>query len=189
MPRSQLGNLAKAVIRLHEKSPDARIKVRAADGSYIELDQRELREATKDSQSPPAVLDKLAFSESYQYLENAKARFHTKSAVGYSDCKVNCRNALMSALKTLTGKGEVSEAARELGRQGILGKREKEFTETFNKLLVILHGLDSKKGSHPPMTREEGDAELVLGITTSILNYVTNQAIKRTGYSGEIKNT
>jgi hypothetical protein len=177
MPRSQLGNVAKAIIRLYEKSPGARIKVRASDGAYIELDNREIREAIADSQRRPAVLDKLAFSESYQYLENAKARLDTKTAVGYSDCKANCRNALMSTLKTLTGKEEVSEAARELGNQGILGKREKEFTETFNKLLVILHGLDSKKGSHPPMTREEGDAELVLGITTSILNYVTNQAI------------
>ena len=178
MPRSQLGNVAKAIIRLYEKSPGARIKVRASDGAYIELDNREIREAIADSQRHPVVLDKLAFSESYQYLENAKARFDTKTAVGYSDCKANCRNALMSALKTLTDKEEVSEAARELGRQGILGKREKEFTETFNKLLVILHGVVSKKGPHPPMTRNEDDAELALSITTSIITYITNQATK-----------
>jgi len=178
MPRSQLGNVAKAIIRLYEKSPSARIKVRASDGAYIELDNREIREAIADSQRHPVVLDKLVFSESYQYLENAKARFDTKTAVGYSDCKANCRNALMSALKTLTDKEEVSEAARELGRQGILGKREKEFTETFNKLLVILHGVVSKKGPHPPMTRNEDDAELALSITTSIITYITNQATK-----------
>jgi len=183
MPRSKLDDMARIVMKLQR--PGARVKVRGDKDSYIELDQRELREATKDSLTPPTILDKLAFSESYQYLENAKARFDTKSAVGYSDCKANCRNALMSALKTLTDKEDVSEAARELSRQGILGEREKEFTETFNKLLVILHGLDSKKGPHPPKTRDEDDAELVLGITTSILNYVTNQAIKRTGYLGK----
>lgn len=178
MPRSQLYNIAKVVMQLHEKSPSARIKVRGDDGSYIELDQRELREATRDSQTPPAVLDRLALSESYQYLQNAQARFDTKSAVGYSDCKANCRNALMSALKTLTGKEEIREAAKELGKQGILGKREEEFIESFGELLVRLHGLASKKGSHPPMTRNENDAELVLGITTSILSYITNQATK-----------
>ena len=127
MPRSQLGSLAKVVMKVHEKNPDARIKVRAADGTYIEVDNREIREAMKDSQSTHAVFDKLAFSESYQYLENAKARLDTKSAVGYSDCKANCRDALISALKTLTGKEDTREAARELGKQGILGKREKEF--------------------------------------------------------------
>jgi len=181
MPRSQLGNVAKAIIRLYEKSPSARIKVRASDGAYIELDNREIREAIADSQRRPAVLDKLAFRESYQYLENAKARFDTKSAVGYSDCKANCRNALMSALKTLTGKEEVREAAKELAKQGMLGKREEEFIESFGDLLVKLHGLASKKGSHPPMTREEDDAQLVLGITTSIISYVTNQAIRQRG--------
>lgn len=181
MPRSKLGNVAKAVIRLYEKSPGARIKVRASDGAYIELDNREIREVIGHNQRPPIVLDKLAFSESYQYLEDAKARFDTKSAVGYSGCKANCRNALMSALKILTDKEKISEAARELVRQGILGKREKQFTEAFSKLLVILHGLDSKKGSHPPMTRKEGDAELALNLTTSVISYITNQATRQRG--------
>lgn len=178
MPRSQLSSLARTVIRLYEKSPDAKIKVRAANGAYIEVDNREIREAMEDSQTHPLMLDKLAFSESYRYLKNAEDRFNTKTAEGYSDCKANCRNALMSALKTLTGKEEVSEAARELGRQGMLGKREQEFIESFVELLVKLHGLASKKGSHPPMTREADDAELVLGITTSIISYITNQATK-----------
>ncbi len=125
------------------------------------------------------VIDRYSFNEALRYLKNAKRRFNTKTPEGYSNCKANCRNALMSALKTLTGKEEVSEAARELSRQGLLGKREQEFTETFSKLLVILHGLDSKKGSHPPMTRNEDDAELALSITTSVVNYLTNEAIRQ----------
>ncbi len=87
----------------------------------------------------------------------------------------------MSTLKTLTGKEEVREAAKELANQGILGKREEELIGSFGDLLVKLHGLASKKGPHPPMTREEDDAKLVLEITTSIVNYLYNQAVKPKG--------
>lgn len=169
-----------AALDLFKKSKGVRIILNTPNGYHIEIGGKEERESNKDSQAP-VVLDKLAFSEASQYIQEAKARFDTKTAVGYSGCKTNCRNALMSALKTLTGKEEISEATKELGKQGILGKREEEFIEIFGKLLVKLHGLASKKGPHPPMTIEEDDAELVLDITTAILNYVTNQAVKRTG--------
>jgi len=175
----ELGSVKQVTLDLYEKSVDGKMVLDTPSGYHIEVDRRKEREAGRDSRSPPAVLDKLAFSESYQYIQEAKARFDTKTAVGYSGCKANCRNALMSALKTLTGKEKVREAATELSKQGILGKREEEFTETFEKLLVLLHGLNSKKGSHPPMTRNEDDAELALGLTTSILNYVTNEAIRQ----------
>ena len=181
MPRSRLSNLAKVVIGLYERNPEARIKVHAADGAYIELDGREVRQAIKGSKSSTNTLDKLAFSESYRYLKNAEDRFNTKTAEGYSDCKANCRNALISALKTLTGKEDIRDAVKELGKRGLLGKREQEFIESFSELLAKLYGLASKRGSHPPMTIEEDDAELVLSITTSILNYVTNRAIKQKG--------
>ena len=177
MARSKLDDIARIVMKFQK--PGARIKVRGDKDSYIDLDQRELREATKDTQGPPAVLNKLALSESYQYIQEAKARFDTKTAVGYSGCKANCRNALMSALKTLTGKEDIREAAKELAKQGLLGKREQEFIESFGNLLIKLHGLASKKGPHPPMTREEDDAELVLSITTSIISYITNQATRQ----------
>jgi len=183
MPRSQLGSLAKVVMKVHENNPDARIKVRAADGTYIEVDNREIREAMKDSQSTHAVLDEFAFSESYGYLHEAQARVDSKTAVGYSSCKANCRNALVSVLKTLTGKEDIREAVRELGKQGILGEREQEFIEIFAELLAKLYGLVSKKGAHPPMTREEDDAKLALSITTSVISYVTNQATRQRGVS------
>ncbi len=177
----ELGSVKQVTLDLYEKSVDGKMVLDTPSGYHIEVDRRKEREAGRDSQSPPAVLDKLAFSESYQYIQEAKARFDTKTAVGYSGCKVNCRNALMSALKTLTGKEDVREAAKELGNQGILGKREQDFIETFADLLVKLHGLVSKKGPHPPMTRNEDDAELALSITTSILSYITNQATRPRG--------
>ena len=124
------------------------------------------------------VIDGYSFNEAYRYLKNAKRRFNTKTPEGYSNCKADCRNALMSALKIMTGKEKIREAATELSKQGILGKREEEFTETFEKLLVILHGLDSKKGSHPPMTRNEDDAAFALNITKDVVNYIINQATR-----------
>ncbi len=176
----ELASVQQVALALYEKSVDGKM-VLDIPGYHIEVDRRKEREATKESKSSPPIPDKLVFSESYQYLENAKARFDAQSAVGYSDCKANCRNALMSTLKALTGKEEVKEAAKELAKQGILGKREEELIESFGDLLVKLHGLASKKGPHPPMTREEDDAKLVLEITTSIVNYLYNQAVKPKG--------
>jgi len=124
-------------------------------------------------------IERHSFSEAYKYLKNAKRRFNTKTPEGYSDCKANCRNALMSALETLTGMNTIKEAAKELHRQGILGEREEEFIEAFEKLLVALHGVDSKKGSHPPMTQNQDDARLALNLTTSVVEYIINQAISR----------
>ena len=181
MTEKQKPTVSQVVINLYDTSLDDRIVLDTPSGYHFELSRSKGIEDNRDTRSSSTTIDKLAFSESYKYLENAKARFDTKTAVGYSDCKANCRNALMFALKTLTGEGEVRKAAKELARQGILGEREKEFTETFNKLLVILHGVDSKKGSHPPMTRNEDDAELALVITTSVVNYLINQATKPRG--------
>jgi len=120
-------------------------------------------------------IERYSFNEAYKYLKNAKRRFNTKTPEGYSNCKADCRNALMSTLETLTGMNTIKEAAKELHRQGILGEREEEFTRTFDSLLGILHGIDSKKGSHPPMERSEDDAKLALNITTSVIDYIVNQ--------------
>lgn len=165
-------------IDLYGTSMGDKIILDTPGGYHLEVSRTRGLEAISDSESPPAVLDKLSLSESYRYLKNAEERFETKTAEGYSNCKADCRNALMSALKTLTGKDTIKEAANELHRQGILGEREEEFIETFDNLLVILHGIDSKKGSHPPMTRSEDDAEFALSITTSVVNYVINQATR-----------
>lgn len=170
-----------AALDLFKKSKGEKVIIDTPEGYHFEVEGKKEQQLVKVSQSTSTVLDESSLSEAYQYLENAKDRFDTKSATGYSDCKVNCRNALMSTLTTLTGTEEVREAAKELGKQGILGKREEEFIESFSDLLVKLHGLSSKKGAHPPMTREEDDAKLALGITKSIISYITNQATRRRG--------
>lgn len=173
----KLATVTQAALDLFEKSKAERIALDTPNGHHVEIDRKKKRESAKDGQAP-AILNKLAFSEAYKYLENAKARLDSKTPEGYSNCKTDCRNALMSALETLTGKNKIKEASKELHRQGILGEREEEFTKTFEKLLEILHGIDSKKGAHPPMTRNEDDAELALNLTTSVVRYIINQATK-----------
>ncbi len=172
-------SVADAALDLFKKSKGDKVILDTPEGYHIQVEGQKGALARQGSQSLPTVNDEVAFSEAYQYLENAKKRFDTKSAPGYSDCKVNCRHALVSILKVLTGKEDTREAVRELGKRGILGKREQELIESFADLLAKLYGLVSKEGAHPPMTREEDDAKLALGVTTSIISYITNQATRQ----------
>jgi len=162
-----LDEIEKVVLELYEKYATDNIIVKTPQFTITVTRPIEQREIERHS-----------FSEAYKYLKNAKRRFNTKTPEGYSNCKADCRNGLMSALKTLTGMNTIKEAATELHRQGILGKREEEFYKTFGNLLVILHGIDSKKGSHPPMERNKDNAELALNITTGVVNYLINQTTR-----------
>jgi len=132
---------------------------------------------------PLILLDRVGLGEAIQYLQNARSRFETKTPIGYSDCKTNCRNAILSAIKALTGKENVREGVKELGSQGILGEREEELIEAFANFFAKLHGVASKKGPHPPLATEEEDAELVLNITSNLLTYIANRVIKLKGAS------
>jgi len=125
------------------------------------------------------VIDRYSFTEAHRYLNNAKRRIKSKTPEGYSDCKASCRNALESTLQILTGKEKVREAVKELINRGSLGDREAEFTKHLEELIVSLHWLDSKKGSHPPMTRSENDAKLAFNLTRDIVEYIINQATKQ----------
>lgn len=127
---------------------------------------------------PLVILNNLGLGEAMRYLQNARMRFDTKTPEGYSDCKTNCRNALVSAIKALTGKENIRDSVKELGKQGILGEREEELVNAFADLLAALHSVASKKGPHPPLTTEEDDANLILSLTTSFLTYIANRAVR-----------
>ena len=157
--------IKQVILDLYEKSKAVKITVVRPDCTI---------EVNKPIEE--VVREEYPFNEAHRYLKNAKRRIKTKTPEGYSDCKANCRNALLSILQTLTGKEKVREATKELINQGTLGERESEFTETFEKLLVTLQGLDSKKGSHPPMTRNVHDAKLALNLTKGIVDYIISQA-------------
>jgi len=176
--KKELASVKQVALDLYDKSVNGKMVLDLPTGYHIEVDRRKQQEVITEKMTSPPILDKTAFNESFDYLKNAQARFDTKTAEGYSNCKADCRNALMSTIKTLTGMNTIKEAAKELQRQGILGEREGEFIVTFDKLLGILHGIDSKKGSHPPMTRSEDDADFALGITTSVIDYIINQSTR-----------
>lgn len=174
-----LGTVTQAALGLFKQSKGDKITLDTPEGYHFEFDGKEILDAIKDSKSSLATIDKLTFDEVYRYLKHAEDMLHTQTAEGYSDCKTNCRNAFISALAKLTGKQNIREAVKELRTQGILGEREEEFIESFGEMLVKLYGLASKGGPHPPMTTEKDDAELVLSITTSIVSYLTNQAVRQ----------
>jgi len=128
---------------------------------------------------PIVQLSKLGLSESMTYLQNAKARFETKTPEGYADCKSNCRNSLVSCMKALTGEEKIREGAKLLKKKGIFGERESELIDIFGQLLTKLYNIASKKGPHPPLSSDEEDALLVLSLTQSILNYIATKALKK----------
>ncbi|MDH5376454.1 MAG: hypothetical protein OEW95_11695 [Candidatus Bathyarchaeota archaeon] len=124
-----------------------------------------------------ANIEKLGLTEAFRYLQNARQRFHTRTPEGYSNCKTDCRNAILSALSSLSGSDDLRKGVRILGKKGVIGGREEELIIAFENLLVKMKGVLSKKGPHPPMATEKEDAELALGITQALLIYLANRAI------------
>jgi len=147
-----------------------RISLEGIAKSYIEERLRPLQ-----------LFTQLGLDEAFRYLQNARARFYTMTPEGFADCKANCRNALLSALQALSGRGvssasDVKEAVRILREKGILGKREEKFITVFGEFIEEMYKLLSKKGPHPPMPRRE-DAELALSLTHAVLIYLAERAI------------
>lgn len=141
--------------------------------------ERVARQYIEERIRPLILLNRLGLNEAFAYLQNAQSRFETRMPSGYSDCKANCRNALVSALRVLSGTENVRKAVKELAREGIIGEREKELIASFENLLVKLMGMLSKKGPHPPMPSEE-EAEFALRMTNAVLNYLAKKAIGMT---------
>jgi len=151
----------------------------ADDESRRSSFERVTRQYIEERIRPLVLLNKLGLNESFIYLQNAQSRFEARTPSGYSDCKANCRNALISALRALSGTKNVREAVKELARKGIIGEREEELIESFENLLVKLMGVLSKKGPHPPMPSGE-EAEFALRMTNAVLDYVAKRAISMT---------
>lgn len=66
-------------------------------------------------------VEKLGIGEAQTYLDNAEARFRDGTPEGFGDCISNCRNALLSLLKSLTGTDRVNDAVKILRKKGFLG--------------------------------------------------------------------
>ena len=138
-----------------------------ASNQFIETQMRQIAE-----------IEKLGLTEAFRYLQNAQQRFHTRTPEGYSNCKTDCRNAVVSALSSLSGTEDVRKAVKILGKKGIIGAREEELITAFENLLAKMKAVLSKKGPHPPMATEEEDAELALNITRALLTYLTKRTLR-----------
>lgn len=138
-----------------------------ASNQFIEAQMRQI-----------ANIEKLGLSEAFRYLQNAQQRFYTRTPEGYSNCKTDCRNAILSALSSLSGTDDVRKAVKVLGKKGIIGAREEELVTAFENLLVKMKHVLSKKGPHPPMATEEEDAELALNITQALITYIAKRALR-----------
>ena len=138
-----------------------------ASNQFIESQMRQI-----------ANIKKLGLTEAFRYLQNAQQRFHTRTPEGYSNCKTDCRNAILSALSSLSGTDDVRKAIGILGKKGIMGGREEELITAFENLLVKMKNVLSKKGPHPPMAADEEDAELALNITQALLTYLAKRALR-----------
>ena len=125
-------------------------------------------------------IQKLGLTEAFRYLQNAQQRFYTRTPEGYSNCKTDCRNAVISALFSLSGSEDVRRAVRILGKKGFIGGREEELITGFESLLAKMKDVLSKKGPHPPMATEEEDAEFALNLTQALLNYLAKRALRTT---------
>jgi len=116
--------------------------------------------------------------DSFDFLDNAKNRYNSNRPEGFGDCKANCRKALISAIKSLTGQENINEGLKILNKEKFFGKREKELIDTFGKFLSKLHGLQSKGGPHIPNPTQQ-DALFVLHLTQVTIEYLAQLKITK----------
>lgn len=124
-----------------------------------------------DIQKTRTTANDLGITEAITYLENARARFDEGGSTGYSDCKTNCRSAIVSLMNSLAGTDRIRDAVKKLHKEGLLGEREAEVIEALENLLAKIHDLASKKGAHPPLA-EEDEALFTLKLTEAAVEYV-----------------
>lgn len=134
----------------------------------------------KEIRQRQKIANALGITEALTYLGNARARFDAGGASGFSDCKANCRNAILSLMRGLTGTEKIREAVKKLDQEGLLGEREAEVIKAIEDLITKLHGLASKTGTHPPLATED-DAHFTLRITEAVVEYIVRIVAKAKG--------
>jgi hypothetical protein len=110
-------------------------------------------------------------SETADYLENARERLLAGSSAALGDCKTSCRNALLAAVKGLSGKGSFNDGVRALHDTLGLGEREQEYLRALERLLLKSKDLLSKAGPHPPLPGPVS-AHFAMELTTATLKFL-----------------
>jgi hypothetical protein len=96
------------------------------------------------------LLRSASMQEAADYLRNASQRLAEGTAVEWSDCVANCRNALQTAVGQLTGEGHLPAGVKKLKEVCGFGDRELEYVQAVDALLLASKNLLSKSGAHPP---------------------------------------
>ncbi|HLW59607.1 MAG TPA: hypothetical protein VKV57_06730 [bacterium] len=119
---------------------------------------------------------KLGITEAVTYLTNARRRFEEGTAEAMGDVKTNCRNAIESLIRTITGTTNFAKGKQALVKQGIFNQHEAAFVDALASLLEAFFNVTSRPGSHPPLPSRE-DASFVLQVTEATVQYVAQRAL------------
>lgn len=117
------------------------------------------------------LLRKHGFHEAGDFLSNALELVQDDKPVSFSDCKNNCRKAIVSFFKKTTGSENFREALKILAKNKIIGDAEAELLDAFDELAAKLRDFLAKKGSHPPVAQKE-EARLAVEVTQAFLRYL-----------------
>jgi hypothetical protein len=118
-----------------------------------------------------ALLQQSGLGEAFGYLRNAQLRLSSGEPTGFADCKSNCRNALLSAIKAITGQENIREGIKIMRKQGYFGKREEEFFEALEDICSAVYQIQSKKGPHPPMPVQL-ESEFTFRLTEATIDFL-----------------
>jgi len=134
----------------------------------------EVRRPRLTDRSVDELLRPAGLLQAAEYLANARQRLNEGTPSAWGDCTANCRNALQSAVRQLTGEGQLSAGLKKLKEVCRFGEREIEHIQVLDKLLTNSRDLLSKTGAHPPLP-DHPFAVFALDLTTAILRFlVTN---------------
>jgi hypothetical protein len=119
------------------------------------------------------LLRSTGLAEAAEYLSNAKQRLVEGTPTAWGDCISNCRNALQSAIRQLTGEGQISAGIKKLRDVCDFGDRESDFVAALEKLLVASRDVLSKSGAHPPLPGYDF-AIFAYDLTMVVLRFIVN---------------
>lgn len=125
-----------------------------------------------------SLLNQAGLTEAFEYLSSARTRLNSGQATGFGDCKSNCRNALVSAIKAITGQEKVRDGIKVMSQEGYFGEREEDFFLALEKMLSAIYQVQTKKGPHIPMPVYL-EAEFCLRLTEASIDFLARSKLAK----------
>lgn len=142
----------------------------------------DVRRPTPADKEIDELLRSCGLLEPAAYLLDAKERLAEETPAALANCKTACRNALLSAVRQLTGEGGFKEGVKKLRDVCSFGTREEEHLKALENLLLKSKDLLSKAGPHPPMP-DQASATLALELTKAILRFMATKSQRLGNYT------